>query len=103
MVHLGKIVCSAGVSRNNLTTAVPFSVAGWQTIAVRIAAADAAVELVSNTSAYATTAALGLPLTVGSALPIPAQGPQGAVINASPILACFSTAGCTLDVWGLWS
>ena len=104
MVHLGQIVVAAGASKNNLTTAAQFAINGYPSIAVLIKAADASVELVSDSAGTATTTATnGVPLSVNQVLPIPIMGNAGDRICTYPILAVFSTAGCTVDVWGLWS
>ncbi len=104
MVPLGTITVTAGTSRNNHTTAIPFSLQGYAGIEVRTTGTDVFVSLTDSPEQGATAAAAtGYPLAANIAKPIAYTTPQGAAMCTSPCLACFSTAGATVQVWGVWS
>ena len=104
MVPLGSIVMAAGTSKNNRTTETPFSVAGWAALMVRTAGSDVYVALVDNAAGTATAAAAtGFPIAANTSTRLELQGVQGLKFDLAPILACQSTAGATVQVWGLWA
>jgi hypothetical protein len=104
MVFLGNLVLPAATSKNNTTTAVPFSLQGYAGIEVRTTASDALVELKDSAAGTTSTAAAtGYPLSASVAKPIAYQVPQGQSPCSSPCLAGYSAGGATVQVWGVWS
>ncbi len=104
MVPLGSIVCAAATSKNNATTETPFAVAGWAALMVRTSASDVYLSLVDDSTNAATIgAATGLPIPANTSTRIELQGVQGLALCLAPVLACYSTGGATVQVWGLWA
>jgi hypothetical protein len=104
MVPLGSIVMTAGQSKNNRTTATPFNVSGWAALEIRTTASDVFVVLVDNAAGDAVaTTATGFPVAANTATRLELQGVQGLKLCESPILACQSAGGATVQVWGIWA
>lgn len=99
MRKLGNIVITAGTSKNNNTTAVPFAIpAGCQSVALLTTGTDVFFELVPDPEAglYETNTGRGFPMTANAALlSVPCFQPGG----VADTIAAFSTAGATLQVW----
>lgn len=102
MIPLGTLTIPAASSVNNQTTAVPFAIPiGCPALEFATAGTDVTVVVALDAGTPATLAATAgsFALIAGVALPIdcPPYNP-----NAPAVCACFSTAGATVTVNGLW-
>ena len=103
MFKLGNLVIPAATAKNNNNTAAPFTIpVNIRGLWLLTTGTDVVFELVYDaTGAYETSAAKGAPLTAGIAIPVPLlqfNFPPTAIA----CLSAYSTAGATLQVWGLW-